>query len=244
MIHLSLIEDPRNDPQFHALVSTVCTFRQYMSEEAISYVFDNLSTDTRQRPMPGPCSVLLTRLHQIGWYWVLNSTFGDHNQNTFDMLQIPIQELKARLRQGWQDRIRGIVSLRKTMQGMCQTSCELTKQGWEKLTPSDQAIMRVCLNGTFFTADRMKHCKDGVKTVNCSYCGKADSQFHRHWECEAFVSCRSHLSHEEVETIKTMPDSVVLHGWMPEPPSLRMFQKACQNVIDTTGSFLPVVAPD
>lgn len=144
MIHLSLIEDPRNDPQFHALVSTVCTFRQYMSEEAISYVFDNLSTDTRQRPMPGPCSVLLTRLHQIGWYWVLNSTFGDHNQNTFDMLQIPIQELKARLRQGWQDRIRGIVSLRKTMQGMCQTSCELTKQGWEKLTPSDQAIMRVC----------------------------------------------------------------------------------------------------
>lgn len=244
LIHLNLIESPCNDPQFHAMVTTICTFRQYMSEEAISDVCSAIMEDVRQRPRPGPCSVLLTRVHQIGWSWVRNSTFCDHSGYTFDILQIPIQELKLRLQQGWRDRIRAIVNLRKTMKGINLTSSSVTKKGWEKLTPNEQSIMRVCLNGTFFTADRMRHCKDGEQTTSCCFCGLPDSQFHRHWECEKFSQCRRHLTTEEIEIIKTMPECVVNHGWIPEPPSLRCFQQECQNIQDTTGIFVPTYVPD
>ena len=242
LIHLSLLEDPRTDPQYHALCATVCTIRQYLTEEAISFVCDAIQNEVRIRPKPGPCSVLIIRLHQLGWKWCKNATFSDHTNHEFDLLQIPIQELKTRLRQGWQDRVRAIVSARKTMKGMCSTSIDMTKIGWEKLTPNDQAI--ICLNGTFFTADRMHHCKGQENTSDCKYCGALDSPFHRHWECPVFDKCRAHLTESEVAIIKTMPPCVVNHGWMPEPPSLREYQTACQNIPDQTNDFLPVTVPD
>ena len=128
-IHLSLIEETKTDPQFFALVSTVLTFRQYMEAESASFVFSEIHHDLRQRPRPGPCAVLVNRLQQVGWDWSHNSVFHDHLVRPVDILVCPVQEIFIRLRQGWQDRIQGMASRRKSMQGLRMASVELTMQG-------------------------------------------------------------------------------------------------------------------
>ncbi len=82
IIHLSLIEATKTDPQFYALVSTVLTFRQYMTVETASFVLGEIHQDLRQRPRPGPCAVMLSRLQQIGWDWSHEAVFKDHMMST------------------------------------------------------------------------------------------------------------------------------------------------------------------
>ena len=240
IIHLSLIEATKTDPQFYALVSTVLTFRQYMTVETASFVLGEIHQDLRQRPRPGPCAVMLSRLQQIGWDWSHEAVFKDHMMRPIDIFTCPVQEVVIRLQQGWQDRIKGIAGLRKSFQGLHMASVELTMMGWQKLSAEDQAIMRVCLNGSFFTADHLRHNKQANSSGACQHCGMQDSQKHRHWECPAFTSCRQHLNQSDIDQIVEMQPSLYNHGWMPEPPSLRKFQSLCCSIPDATEQFLPI----
>ena len=118
MAHPSLVEDPKNDPQYYSIFSTVMQFRQIMHPDQAAFVFSQIALDDRQRPRPGPCSVLINRLHQIAWHWETHTTFKDQMGLRCDIFESSPQELSFRLEQAWQDRVRAIVGSRKSMQGL------------------------------------------------------------------------------------------------------------------------------
>ena len=224
-MHFSLVENPKADPQCYALMSTVLMFRQLHCPEKAAYLFSKVVERTKQRPAPGPCSVLIHRLHQIGWRWSRYTEFLDHQNRVVDIFDTSVQELRCRITQGWQDRVQAMCAVRKTLRGLNQTCPVLTVSGMQKWSPEEQALLRTSLNGTFFTYDYFAKQKR-ENNANCRHCNAPDSQMHRHWECPAFQNCRSHLTAEQVIDIRSLNPAVCVHGWMPEPPSLRPFQKA------------------
>ena len=237
VIHLSLIEDPRTDPQFYSLMSTVVNFRLHHSPEEAGFVLQYVASQMRQRPLPGPASVLINRLFQIGWSWEQGTVFRDHQRRPIDILFASYQEIAARIQQGWQDRVLGIASNRKSMGGLNCMHPGLTTQGMLRLAPDEQPIMRTCLNGTFFTANYLAK-RDPTHNGTCEYCQVApDSQQHRHWVCPFFDSCRTHLTQAQIQDILSLPDCTKNHGWIPEPPSLRAFQKQCILQSDHANEF-------
>ena len=66
--HLSLVEHPTSDPACAMLLDTVFTLRRRACPDRVSDIVDRL-TEARwdTPPRPGPCHVLLERLHSIGW---------------------------------------------------------------------------------------------------------------------------------------------------------------------------------
>ena len=244
LAHMSLVETPDLDPQFHAIWKTVVEIRLQSQHDQAAFVWQCLKYDPRLRAPPGPYSVALNRVRQIGWEWQRESKFTDHTGFEFDMLQCSIQELRIRAVQGWQDRVKAILASRKTMRGIINTSPWITMQGTQTL-PSDQAaLLKVSLNGTFFTAEHeLKQNKGGDGL--CVYCKCPDNQIHRHWECKAFDSCRTSLTTDQIELIKTLDPAITAHGWIPEPPSLRTFQKEIGRIQNDTTKFVwPIEIPD
>ena len=189
----------------------------------------------RVQPRPGPMSVLLHRLHQLAWQWHHSSVFLDQTGFPIDILHCPIQELRQRTGHAWQSRVQSVLSGRKTMQGLQWASPALTMKHWHKHDPQDKAILRTCLNGTFFTADRpVSHTQED--DPKCKFCGQEDSQIHRHWTCPYFHELRN-LPPEQLSALLEFPPSVTAHGWMPEPPSLYRFRQQCTLVPDTHKTF-------
>jgi len=101
--------------------------------------------------------------------------------------------------------------------------------------------LRTSLNGTFFTQDYFAKQKRETHS-NCKHCGEPDSQLHRHWECKTFHKCREHLTEEQIQEIKGLDLAVCVHGWMPEPPSLRSFQKELSALDPNTVEHEPFQA--
>lgn len=241
-IHLSLVEKVQTDPQFHAIFSTVSMFRaNYHDVDNAVYCLEEIHLPRKTAvPRPGPVAVMLERLHQLGWYWIEGLWFCDHWHRPLHLLTCPIQELGLRLAQGWQQRIQGQCASRKTLQGLQWMSPSLTTPTLKTLEPEKQALLRTCLNGTFFTADRLKHQqkKQGQEENDkCQFCGMPDSQTHRHWDCPFFQDCRA-LSEDQIATVRSLPPAVHAHGWMPEPPSLSKFQAACLTIPDEHVDFV------
>ena len=157
MVHLSAVEHPAHDPQFFVLVSTVLTFKSHgLGVDVLDFIMASnaMPSQFKQAP-PGPCHVLLTRLHQISWSWVTRSLFLDHNRLEIDILNCPVQELKQRLIEAWQFRTMGIAQDRKTFGGAAHIHPGLSTAKMRSHAPKAQAVLRTALNGTFFTADRL-----------------------------------------------------------------------------------------
>lgn len=237
LAHLSLVEDAHLDPQFVALLDTIFSFRAHMEADSAGFVLGEVGQSRRQRPLPGPCSVLTTRLHQIAWSWEKDTVFQDHRGLQCDIMYAPPQEIRIRLKQGWEARIKAIVGKRHTMKGLELMSTSLTRGGQEKLMPDQLAVLRASLNGTFFTTDKMRHWKNQEHNGKCFHCGENDGQLHRHWFCKAFQKCRQHLQPAAIEALAAMLPCIGVHGWIPEPPVLKEFQALLVNLPDESERF-------
>ena len=237
-IHLALIEGPAVDPQYYALLQTVMMYREHnLTDDCTLYCMSELHhTRKTYVPRPGPMSVLLTRLHQIAWSWSHGVGFVDHLGSPIDLRECPVQELKDRLSDAWQARTRGMVIHRKTFDGIQWTSSKLTMAGTKHLSAEEKSILRVCLNGTFFTADRRKHQQPDSDTT-CQFCGKPDSQVHRQWLCEHFIAQRT-VTMDQAKSIAEMKPCIAAHGWMPEPPSLNPYRKMLQSLASESSLFV------
>ena len=174
-IHLSLIEGAGTDPQYYALLTTVLMYReQNHGEDVTEFCMSELHRVGRTYvPRPGPMSVLLTRLHQIAWSWSEGAMFLDHLRRPIALLTCPTQEVRARLAAAWQNRTKNIAAQRKTFRGMQWSSPQLSTCGMQHLSAEEKALLRVCMNGTFFTADRRKH-QD--QDTTCSHCQAPDQR--------------------------------------------------------------------
>eukprot|EP00435_Cladocopium_sp_Y103_P012744 s1175_g3.t1 len=244
-VHLSLVEGVNADPQYYALLTTVMMYREHnQTVDVTEFCMSELHFARKTYvPRPGPMSVMLTRLHQVAWSWEVGSWFCDHLRRPIDLLHCPIQELKARLADAWQNRVKNIASQRKTFSGMQWSSPVLSTCSMGHLSAEDKAVLRVCLNGTFFTADRKKHRQKDSDT-KCPFCAAEDSQVHRHWVCPYFQAQRT-VNSTQAMAIADMAPCIAAHGWMPEPPSMHKFQQALLSLPDEHDQFvLPPTMPD
>eukprot|EP00438_Fugacium_kawagutii_P010543 Skav214540 [mRNA] locus=scaffold410:589070:596873:+ [translate_table: standard] len=238
---LSLIEDPRTDPQCCALLTTVLQFRQYHNNpQRMDFVMQHLhSTAVQKNYGPGPCSVLPARLHQVEWSWQGYGVFNDHFDEPCQILTCPVQEITRRLMEAWQLKVQRQVSSRITMEGVDAASPLLTLETHASMPPEDQALLARCLNGTYWAADHLKHVDAQAHAQHgdaCRFCGQQDSQTHRHWDCTFFADVRPFTQHELTEARK-MPLSFTAHGWIPAPPELAVFRRACLGIEDETTHF-------
>eukprot|EP00438_Fugacium_kawagutii_P016204 Skav224054 [mRNA] locus=scaffold534:331640:336358:- [translate_table: standard] len=242
--HTSLIEHPMLDPQYYAIQQTVVTFRD---QTATEYECDSLFALAHEPsqtcgPKPGPIQVVLARLHQLAWSWSNHTVFLDHKQRPIDVLLCPIQELHQRMRDAWQSRVLGELQHRQTFGGIVHASPYLTTKQLPQLAPADQALMRTALNGTFFTNDVLCHVTSNIGD-KCDFCGEVDSQFHRHWECPHFRTCRT-LPPDQVPALTTIAPCLANHGWLPEPPSVDELRSLCIQAADETHYHEAVPVPD
>ena len=109
-----------------ALSSLSSFFRNYMHHGKVNH------------PRRGPCHVLLARIHQLGWAWRFNDVFVDHQGLPIKLLRCPIQELKTRLRDGWQKRVLGIIQARPTFEGAPYMSPQITTASMNKFPLSSK----------------------------------------------------------------------------------------------------------
>ena len=222
-LHLSLVEHPSADPGYYAIWMTLRQCRQYMTPEMCGPQFSRLSADAkRKRPEVGPCSVILHRLKQLYWQWDVGGFFRDEWNSPIDLWDCPIQELAYRTADAWRYKIACEVSSRHTMIGLSQCNAAFTCETLPVHT-RDRAILRSALNGTFFTADHLKH-RDTPGDTRCRFCLQEDSLRHRYWECPALDACREKMSRETRADIQCMPIATQLHGWFPAPSSLQPFR--------------------
>eukprot|EP00435_Cladocopium_sp_Y103_P076084 s49_g76.t1 len=236
-IHLSWVEHPSADPGYHALWVTITQCRQYMTPEQCLPQFSRLATTCRKRPEVGPCSVVMHRLSKVFWTWDDAGFFRDVWGCPIDLWNMPIQELAQRATEAWRYKIACESASRHTFVGLSQCSASFTT---EAITthPRDKAILRSALNGTFFTADHLRH-RDTPGDTRCRLCLHEDSLYHRNWECEALSSCRSSLTEEQQRIIKAMPPATHLQGWFPEPTEVHAFRHQLGLLPDYADCLIP-----
>eukprot|EP00438_Fugacium_kawagutii_P029787 Skav227160 [mRNA] locus=scaffold502:175705:180465:- [translate_table: standard] len=232
LAQLSLLEGPMVDPGFYILHRTVMDARSYFSVHESKLILRQLALPaTKLTPEVGPCSVLLRRLHQIGWHWD-EEHFVDFWGMPCDIWECPVQELSQRLLDSWQFRCLHQLNQRQTFQGMDNISVTLTVRNMTK-QPCDKGVLHRSLNGTFFTADHAKHMEGELPTA-CQFCGSPDSQYHRHWECEQLQAARAHCDSQMKERILQAGPATYNHGWIPRPKSLNRFRQQLFEVPDST----------
>jgi len=87
VIQFGLFTEPRHDPWFYAIHTTIMQFRQYAQTTVAFAVLDHLSLDPPHRYVSGPSGVFLARLHAQNWRWEGNGYITDHQG--FSMLGLP-----------------------------------------------------------------------------------------------------------------------------------------------------------
>ena len=245
ILHLSLVEHPSSDPGYHSLWSTIRDFRNHMPKEVAVGILEKISLPSnRVKPEVGPCSVLLHRVHQIRWHWdSQEATFRDHHMIPIDFWECPIQELAIRVTEAWQTRVASELAWRKTMGGLEQ-ACPKVSTRHKTRSPQEDSILRKVQNGTFYTADHLKHRTQGQAT-ECMFCGAPDNVEHRMWHCPSLEPARKNCPLKLREAIASMTPAAKNHGWLPEPQSLWPFREKLTTIPDKSfNPILPEVLPD
>ena len=181
---LALCEHPSLDPEFHSIWDTVKDFRVLTNYDAVGPMLECcVQPTTRVRPAPGPCHVLLNRLQSIGWSWDDAGFFRDTWSQPIDLWNACLQDLHGRLVTAYQTKQCALLATRKGFQGMEHTSARFSLEAKPK-DPVLLGTLRRCWDGTFFTANHLRHRAEPQDTA-CAFCSQPDSAFHRHWECPA-----------------------------------------------------------
>eukprot|EP00435_Cladocopium_sp_Y103_P038590 s1356_g10.t1 len=261
LLQFGLLTSARHDPQFYALITTVMQFRQHCAQDTAFAVLDQLATQPPVRYYPGPSGVLLARLHAIQWRWEGNGYVTDHQGLVCHLLDSPIQFLRIRLEQAWAAYVGQKLSDRDEFQGLAEVDILCSRHTAHKFSPTDQGLLRVAMNGSFYTRDK-QFSSGKFTSKKCPWCSAEDSVHHRTWECPHFAEERSRLTEEHRHYIMSQPDCTKLHGWFVETDTDRAYRRAlfaiahnrdfylwtdCQLVFDrvfamSTGDFEDVSA--
>ena len=237
LVHLSLIEHPMTDPGCNLLLQTVHTFRRHANHDQVNLIMETALRDWSElRHRPGPCHVLLERLHAIGWQWLGQGWVADHLNRPLDLLQGSSTEIRLRLLEGWQIFVQRCVSRRKTFQGIEWANAAFTMEKLSSWPQAKLGLIRKVLNGAFFTADTQLHNRK-AHTLTCKFCGQPDSQFHRFWECAHFREDRPYPWLVQKVREGGLPRCLTYHGWMGLPPEAHALQQALYDQPDLTGVF-------
>ena len=235
-VQFGLITEPRFDPAFYATLMTVTEFRKY-SNSAIAYeVLDQLVTQPPSRILPGPCGVLLSRLHAIHWRWEGNGFLRDHQGLLLHTTDSPIQLLRMRLEHAWAASVGHKLASRAEFHGLADVDVSCSTHTARTFSQVEQGLLRVAMNGSFFTRDK-QFSSGKFLSKQCPWCEVEDSVHHRTWECPHFQHQRAKLSQAQVQFIFSQPECTRLHGWFIETEVDTAYRRSLMNIPDTTGVF-------
>ena len=159
-------------------------------------------------------------------------------------MQAPIQEVHIRLQRAWCRHVGRIISARPGFEGMATVDVHASVAHLRDLPEMDQGVLRVALNGTFYTNDSLKHIQQ-TECDACGFCGAADGIMHRNWNCPFFASARTHCSEADLDALESGPPCLALHGWVQEARAHKPFLQALGELPDTIHRYEPctVTAP-
>ena len=213
---------PNSDPGFVALLDTVLTFRNFCVPTVAFPLLTGIVTKPHRHFDPGPCAVLLARMHDINWQWIGDGVLCDHEGFHIHLLDAPQQLLKQRLLHAWERQVGYSMQDRKDFAGLGKVDGELTRSV-KANTGEEQGIMRSILNGTFYTRDKQIH-TGKIPSIRCPFCQKDDSLQHRIWECEFFHDIRQTIPQHITQFCSSQPECTRFHAWFVEDwtdPNLR-----------------------
>ena len=115
------------DPGFVALLDTVVTFRTQCCPDIAFPVLSAIVNCPPRHLDPGPCGVLIARLHEIQWQWDGNGYLVDHEGIRLHPIDSPIQYLKLRLRQAWEKQVGSVMQERKDFAGLSHVDVDASR---------------------------------------------------------------------------------------------------------------------
>ncbi len=227
-LQLSCICPSACDPEFWCAYETILSWRKFTTPEMSDFVMDQIAEGNKMTP--GPCASITKVMHKLGWQWINAGIVLDENRLPLSIRDCPIQELFVRVRQAWQTAVLSeIEKLRQTMKHLSKACVASTIKEYDTWNPEEQGILRCALNGTLYTNDAIVH-TGKVESSDCSFCNATDSCRHRHWECPYFEEIRSQCLSQLPFEIKDLPDSMVLHGWIPKNPFVQELKSLLCNL--------------
>ena len=235
MIQLSLVGHAINDPQFYALQSTFRDAKFLAGREVMAPLLTAAVCDLRK--VPGPCTILLQRANEVGIAWDQASEAFVDSLGRLDVWRLSWPEVLQRLVFAWQDRVKQAFASRPTFEGLESTDPHLTTLVLGKLPAPARALVRLSLNGTFFTNNALRHAGQADQDT-CDFCGRADSIRHRLLDCPYFEGCREscHLTRTDLEAL---PACQLQHGWAQCPANLQVVRAALSQLPVSLRSFHP-----
>ena len=220
--HLALVEHPAADPGFVLFRASLVDVRAQVGAPVFASVLDHLCRGLAAA-CPGPAGLFLRRAHAVGWSWDPALQQFRDSWSAFDMWECSPQELLCRAAWSWQVAVASTLASRPGFAGLPYSDFHFTRQSIRHLPPPDQALMRVALNGTFFTQDALQHFDEQV-TCACRFCGQPDSLVHRVEQCPFFAAGRVETGFSRLLRDRPLQPAHKLHAWAPLPDSLSAFR--------------------
>lgn len=237
MLQLSGVETPDHDPGFVVVWQTIWLFRRFAVHEIAFPLVSYILASDPQRYQPGPCGLFLQRIHQLAWAWMGDGYIRDHDGFIFHVVHCPFQLLKQRACEAWQNIVGSELSTRDGFEGLDKCNFPLTTERLSHYSFEQLGLLRVVLNGTFFTRDKQIHSGHFVDRA-CPWCSEpCDSIFHRHWECPHFQASRGEVPTHIFHQLEELPDCSLQHGWFCTSSLLPQFRSCLQDAPDLTADF-------
>ena len=233
---------PAVDPGFVALLDTVLTFRNYCNPAVAYPLLTGLTAHPPRHFDPGPCAVLLNRIHEIQWQWAGDGLLMDHEGFQIHLKDAPLQLLKQRLQHGWERQVGYNMQERKDYAGLGKVDAELSRSSTSN-TGEERGILRSVMNGTFYTRDKQIH-TGKIPSKDCPFCQQPDSLEHRIWACEFFQDIRDRMPHNSLKFCNEQPDCTRYHGWFTEHWSLAALRRALNAIPPPQAPIPPPSLPD
>eukprot|EP00438_Fugacium_kawagutii_P000331 Skav225766 [mRNA] locus=scaffold3092:24294:26339:- [translate_table: standard] len=236
LVQFSLLENHAADPGFYAFTTVMRQMRTMLDPATTYPILDTLAMDPPQGTVPGPCGVFLQWIHKVGWRWESNGFLLDHEGFLVHLCDSPIQWLTTRMRHAWGRFTGGLMEDREGFQGLSNADHSTTRCGLAGWMGEQLGLLRVCLNGSFFTRDKQHH-HDSIPDKQCPWCTSTDSIRHRHWECPFFADIHGEFPSDLREQLDTWPACTRDHGWVLESSHDYHFRTALLSIPDTTEIF-------
>ena len=240
LLHLSMVEFSLADPGFFVLRQSFLDLLRYGSVESFAPVAQELLQGTSELET-GQVAVLLARCHEIGIVWDTAISMFRDAFGPLCAFTVAPQELEARLVRGWQSSVSQQVARRPGFEGLDRADAQLTKRLAAEFPADDQALLRVSLNGTFFTEDALHHIGESDLPA-CPCCGQRDSVSHRVWHCRALEGARSRAMQGFPVEPTLLPSCLSLHARALRPESQDAVHRCLLDICEPRPPFLNMPA--
>ena len=194
------------------------------------------------RQVPGPAGLLLRRANSVGIAWCPDSDSFIDGIGAFDIWTLSWPEITQRLVWAWQSTVQHTLSHRPTFEGLIDCDPHLTALLVKSFPPESRALIRITLNGTFFTNDALKHA-GLADSPGREFCGGRDSIEHRLLFCPHFCEQRAQCALQS-DDLRSLPPAQLLHGWARTSPALADVRQALAEIPPIFDDFHPVPCLD